>query len=146
MIWVLAIAALLAAPAVAQTIEWQPIGDGEVNWQELGGTLRSSDQRPSGPVMSSGSEAMLRGLDKLSGAVADVTVAVGEATRFGRIEVAVAACRFPSENPASDAYAFLTITDARNDERVFQGWMIASSPALNALDHARYDIWVLGCE
>ncbi|MGB0439332.1 MAG: DUF2155 domain-containing protein [Paracoccaceae bacterium] len=28
---------------------------------------------------------------------------------------------------------------------VFEGWIIASSPALNAMDHARYDVWVLRC-
>ena len=27
----------------------------------------------------------------------------------------------------------------------FAGWMIADSPALNALDHPRYDVWVLRC-
>ncbi|MGB0800115.1 MAG: DUF2155 domain-containing protein, partial [Planktomarina sp.] len=26
------------------------------------------------------------------------------------------------------------------------GWMVASSPALNALEHPRYDIWVLRCK
>jgi len=31
------------------------------------------------------------------------------------------------------------------DKPVFKGWMIASSPALNALDHPRYDVWVLRC-
>jgi len=146
MIRALAIAVLLAAPASAQTIDWQPIGDGEprVDWQVLGEALR--DQRPAGPVMSSGTEAVLRALDKVSGVVTDARVAVGDVTRFGRIEVALSACRFPSENPASDAYAYLTITDMRANEREFQGWMIASSPALNALDHPRYDVWVLSCE
>jgi len=28
----------------------------------------------------------------------------------------------------------------------FDGWMIASAPALNALDHARYDVWVMRCK
>ncbi|MGB1970407.1 MAG: DUF2155 domain-containing protein, partial [Paracoccaceae bacterium] len=27
----------------------------------------------------------------------------------------------------------------------FMGWMVASSPALNPLDHRRYDVWVLRC-
>ena len=27
----------------------------------------------------------------------------------------------------------------------FQGWMLASSPALNPLDHPLYDVWVLEC-
>jgi hypothetical protein len=28
---------------------------------------------------------------------------------------------------------------------VFQGWLIGSAPALHALDHPRYDVWVLRC-
>ena len=39
----------------------------------------------------------------------------------------------------------VTLTDGA-DQPVFSGWMIASSPALNALDHARYDVWVMRCK
>jgi hypothetical protein len=31
-------------------------------------------------------------------------------------------------------------------ERVFTGWMFADSPALNAIDHAVYDIWLMDCK
>ncbi|MEZ5716636.1 MAG: DUF2155 domain-containing protein [Paracoccaceae bacterium] len=31
------------------------------------------------------------------------------------------------------------------DDPIFTGWMVASSPALNAMDHRRYDVWVLRC-
>ena len=48
-------------------------------------------------------------------------------------------------DPAGDAFAFLTVREAGNAEPVFRGWMIASSPALNAMDHQRYDVWVLSC-
>jgi len=27
----------------------------------------------------------------------------------------------------------------------FSGWMFADSPALSALDHPRYDLWVINC-
>ena len=30
--------------------------------------------------------------------------------------------------------------------RTFTGWMFASSPALNALEHPVYDVWVLDCK
>ncbi len=29
---------------------------------------------------------------------------------------------------------------------IFSGWMFASSPALNALEHAVYDVWVIDCK
>ena len=66
-------------------------------------------------------------------------------TPAGGHPAGVTACRYPAEDPASDAFAFLQITDMRGEEQVFQGWMIASSPALNALDHPRYDVWVMSC-
>ena len=28
---------------------------------------------------------------------------------------------------------------------IFSGWMFASSPALNALEHPTYDIWAIDC-
>ncbi|NNU80667.1 DUF2155 domain-containing protein [Halovulum dunhuangense] len=89
--------------------------------------------------------ARLRGLDTLTNEVSDFTIAVGETLRFERLIVSLEACRFPAESPEADAYAFLRIRDERDDTDRFTGWMLASSPALSALDHPRYDVWVLSC-
>lgn len=123
----------LAMPAAAQQVDWQTLGEA------------LHDQRPIGPEMATGTQAVLRALDKVSGAVEDLPLAVGASVEYGRLTITLSACRYPQENPASDAYTYLTITDTRDHEQVFQGWMIASSPALNALDHPRYDIWALSC-
>ena len=69
--------------------------------------------------------------------------------RFGTLEVIVRHCdkRPPEETPESAA--FVDIWQARSGESsasLFRGWMFASSPALNALEHPVYDIWVLDCE
>ena len=40
----------------------------------------------------------------------------------------------------------MVITDRNSGATLFDGWMVASSPALSALDDARYDVWVLGCQ
>lgn len=95
--------------------------------------------------LSSGETALLRGLDRVSGAVEDLDLPVGGTVEFGRLRIHATACRFPADNPEAEGFAFLEITDSQSNERLFQGWMIATSPALNALDHARYDVWVLGC-
>lgn len=89
--------------------------------------------------------ALLRGLDKITGATRDLPLKVGEAAAFGRLEVRLGECRYPADDPESDAFAELTITDGAQKRTVFAGWMIASSPALSALDDARYDIWVVSC-
>ena len=94
---------------------------------------------------SEGSGAVLRGLDKLTGRSADIELRTGETGQFGRIEVSLGDCRFPEGNPAGDAFAFLSIRETGKPDLAFRGWMIASSPALNAMDNQRYDVWVLRC-
>lgn len=94
---------------------------------------------------SSGRGAVLRGLDKVNGETVDVELqSGGRAPVFG-LTVDLADCRYPSENPTGDAFAWLTIRETGREPVLFEGWMIASSPALNALDHSRYDVWVLRC-
>lgn len=89
--------------------------------------------------------ATLRGLDKVTGRTADIQLANGQATNFGRLQILLSECRFPQENPNSDAFAELTIIDTSKNTRLFAGWMLASAPALSALDDARYDVWVISC-
>ena len=90
--------------------------------------------------------ALLRGLDKVSGQTTDLMLGVGDAARYGRLEVRLGECRFPAGAPSSDAFAQMTITDTLLNRTLFSGWMIASSPALSALDDPRYDVWVISCQ
>ena len=92
-----------------------------------------------------GTGAVLRGLDKVTGRTTDLVLTLGDSARFGRLEVRLGECRYPAGNPAADAYAQIIISDLVRRQVVFSGWMIASSPALSALDDARYDIWVVSC-
>ena len=101
---------------------------------------------PSGPEVASGPGVMLRALDKVSGQTTDLEIATGSTGRYGPFEVAVSDCRYPVDDPSSNAFVHLTIREATRDKPDFDGWMVASSPALNALDHPRYDIWVLRCK
>ncbi len=89
--------------------------------------------------------ALLRGLDKVTGAVTDLTLPVGTTIDYGRLKIALSDCRYPADDPASNAAAHLFIRDTAVPTPVFDGWMIAAAPALNAMDHARYDVWVMRC-
>ena len=93
----------------------------------------------------SGKGALIRGLDKLNGQVVDVEIFSGAMAAVFGLDVALADCRYPADNPTGDAFAFLTIREKAAQDIRFQGWMIASAPALSALDHSRYDVWVLRC-
>lgn len=95
--------------------------------------------------LASGRTASLRGLDKVSGTTVDIALDVGAQVDYGRLRIGLVACRYPADDPNAEAYAFLDIQDAQRGERLFYGWMVATAPALNALDHPRYDIWVLAC-
>jgi hypothetical protein len=88
---------------------------------------------------------VLRWIDRLTGESGDMELARGQSATNGRLTILMDECRYPADNPAGDAEAHLTISDSMRTEPVFQGWMIASSPALSALDHPRYDVWVLSC-
>ncbi|WP_241523897.1 DUF2155 domain-containing protein [Oceaniglobus indicus] len=90
--------------------------------------------------------AILRGLDKVSGVVSQIDIAVGETLALGHVQITLGECRYPVNNPAGDAFAWIVIREAGVDLPLFQGWMIASSPALNALEHPRYDVWVIRCK
>jgi hypothetical protein len=87
----------------------------------------------------------LRGLDTLNGTASDIDMSVGETLRFGHLDITAEDCRVPRGDPKADAFAFLKIRDIRDPVPRFAGWMFASSPALSALDHPRYDVWVLSC-
>ncbi|MEL6641770.1 MAG: DUF2155 domain-containing protein [Pseudomonadota bacterium] len=89
--------------------------------------------------------ADLRVLDKLNGIVTDVSLRTGETATLGYLRVNLKECRFPRDNPNGDAYAELLVMYRDNETPAFEGWLIASAPALNAMEHPRYDVWVLRC-
>ncbi|MEM1036047.1 MAG: DUF2155 domain-containing protein [Pseudomonadota bacterium] len=113
--------------------------------------------------------ATLRALDKITGRSTDFEMTVGEPMVYGSLRVDLETCfqAPPEEPPESVAFLKLTaatskrvqsmaaprdITDEEREESekvdatvYFSGWMFASSPGLNALEHPVYDIWVIQC-
>ena len=93
-------------------------------------------------------KAILQGLDKVSGRIVAIEAPVGQAIHFGTLEMIVRTCRkHPPEDPPESA-AFIDIWEIKSGEpaaSLFRGWMFASSPALSALEHPVYDVWVKDC-
>lgn len=92
---------------------------------------------------------ILRGLDKISGQAENIFAPVGVPVKYATLTLTARYCYStpPSETP--ETTAFIQIDDHRPDappRRVFSGWMHASSPSLNALDHPLYDVWVISCK
>jgi len=79
----------------------------------------------------------------------------GRPVRFSRSLIfKVRACEVTGPGELTeDAIAYLEVgiqprsQAASNEARqVFKGWMFASSPSVNALQHPNYDAWVVGCK
>ncbi|MFD2739921.1 DUF2155 domain-containing protein [Sulfitobacter aestuarii] len=102
-------------------------------------SLQAQEQIASAPA------GLLRALDKTSGHTVDLEVTTGQAVSLGTLSIRMSDCRYPAGNPAGNAYAALQISEQGNENPIFSGWMIASAPALNALEHQRYDVWVMRC-
>ena len=107
------------------------------------GTGAALAQEP--PRTREGTGAVLRTLDRVSGEVIDVEMASGQTMAYGPLQVTLHECRYPAANPAGEAFALIQVVDARAVREIFAGWMVASSPALNPLEHRRYDVWLLNC-
>lgn len=91
---------------------------------------------------------ILQGLDKITARINSFRAPIGQATRFGSLEITPKACfsSTPTEPPESAAFLQIAEIEANAPSKpLFSGWMFASSPALSALEHPIYDVWVLSC-
>jgi hypothetical protein len=104
-----------------------------------------------GPVLEH-RVAVLQGLDKVTARISTVHAPLDQPTRFGTLEVVARTCREtpPTEPPESAAFLEIRELPPASDANgvpvdLFSGWMFASSPAVSALAHPVYDIWVVDC-
>ena len=94
--------------------------------------------------------AVIRALDKITARVEEIDLPVGKNVQFGTLAIVARTCRvtLPEETPPESA-AYLEVVEFKpgttGGAPVFDGWMFASSPALSAMEHPVYDIWVTGC-
>lgn len=96
-----------------------------------------------------GDAVILRALDKVTARTLDLTVPIDGIVKYGTLEITPRKClkRPPEETPETST--FLEIRETKPQEEtllLFSGWMFASSPALNALEHPVYDVWVIDCK
>ncbi len=105
-------------------------------------TLALGDMTPE-PV------ALLEGLDKITARVSKFDAPVGAPVQFGTLAIRVRDCEKSPPEDTPESAAFVEIDETRLGEtrnRVFSGWMFASSPALSALEHPVYDVILLDCK
>ncbi len=92
--------------------------------------------------------AQMQAMDKITGRVNMIEVPVGGEVKFGTFSVVVRACKTRPEEEVPENSAFVDVTDKSFDEEefnIFKGWMFSSSPAVNAIEHPIYDVWLIRC-
>jgi len=100
------------------------------------------------PVAAAPTTLLLRGLEKITGRPTNIVAPIGKPVKFATLTITARYCYStpPSETP--ETAAFVQIDDHRPDQgekRIFSGWMYASSPGLNGMQHPLYDVWVINC-
>ena len=93
--------------------------------------------------------AVFSGLDKITGRIISFEVAANETVQFGSLQITERACytRPATEAPQTITFAEVDEIDAKKQyKRIFSGWMFASSPGLNGIEHPVYDIWLTDCK
>jgi hypothetical protein len=92
--------------------------------------------------------AAFSGLDKITGRITKFDVYIDETVQFGALQITPRVCytRPPTETQRTSVFVEVDQVSLKGQiTRLFTGWMFADSPALNAIDHAVYDIWLVDC-
>lgn len=94
-----------------------------------------------------GTSVLLRGVDKITGRTNTTEIEIGSPKIIGDIRITVERClkKPPEETPENAAFLFIEEIKGEESNVIFNGWMFSSNPALSAMDHPIYDIWVLEC-
>lgn len=100
--------------------------------------------------------AIVEAIDKITAESMRFEVEVGgRPVRFQKTLIFTArACEVSApDEQVSDAIAYLEVAlqprgviQVSEPRQIFRGWMFASAPAVNGLQHPVYDAWVVGCK
>ena len=99
-----------------------------------------------------GNVGVFQGLDKITARIKTFEIQVGVTKKFGILDIDLKKCVYslPLDEPESIAYIkVLDKSDkysvTKDKLSIFEGWIFASSPALNAMEHPVYDVSLISC-
>lgn len=94
--------------------------------------------------------AVFSALEKVTATIETIEIPLNETKKFGVFEVTPRVCYTRSATERPQTTSFIEIdeisTDGTEKNRIFTGWMFASSPGLHGVEHPVYDIWLTGCK
>ena len=100
-----------------------------------------------------GNVGVFQGLDKITARIKTFEIQVGIPKKFGILDIDLQKCVYslPLDEPESIAY--IKVLDksenysvTKDKLSIFEGWIFASSPALNAMEHPVYDVSLISCK
>lgn len=118
---------------------------------------KAAESKPVEPLkrVRSGS-AIIQALDKVTAETLRFEVPIGDSVRYKSLVFSVRACESAApDETAPESAAYVTVDSSPKPQpgrptpptrQVFKGWMFASSPGLNPLQHPVYDAWLIACK
>lgn len=114
-------------------------------------------EKPAEPLKRArASAAILQALDKVTAETIRFEAPVGQPVRYKGLVFTVRACETAAPDElAPEAAAYVVIDSEpraqpgrvrRPSRQVFRGWMYATSPSVNPLEHPVYDAWLIACK
>ncbi len=95
-----------------------------------------------------GQSVDLQILDKISARISNINIIINEKIQYGSIQIEIFDCKKRPPEEVPEDFVLMRIMDEvspNNFERVFQGWMLSSSPSVTPFEHPLYDVWVKDC-
>lgn len=92
--------------------------------------------------------ALMQAMDKVTGRVNKITVPVNSKVAFGDFSLVLRACKKRPAEEIPENFAFVDVTDksfGADEYNIFRGWLLSSTPGINAIEHPIYDVWLLEC-
>lgn len=93
--------------------------------------------------------AVFSALDKVTARISKIEIPLNETVRFGSLNVTPRVCysRPATERPKTTSFVEIQEVQLNGkEEKLFAGWMFAESPALNAVEHPVFDVWLSACK
>ena len=100
-----------------------------------------------------GNLGVFQGLDKITARIKTFEIKVGESKKFGILDIDLQKCVYSKPLNEPESIAYIKVIDKsdkysvnKDKLSIFEGWIFASSPALNAMEHPVYDVSLISCK
>ena len=100
-----------------------------------------------------GDVGVFQGLDKITARIKTFKIKVGVSKTFGILDINLQKCVYSKPLDEPESIAYIKVLDKsekysvnKDKLSIFEGWIFASSPALNAMEHPVYDVSLISCK